>query len=176
METLKIDNLFARRSIRDFAERLLRKDQIQTLLRAAMAAPSAGDFKPWHFIIVMDEARRTALAKAHGHADMLIKAPVGFIVCGEPTLSFPDQPAISDYWIQDAAAATENLLLAAVGLGLGAVWCGVFPVAERVQSFRRILEIPERVIPFSLVPVGYPAERKEPRTQYDENRVHTNSW
>jgi len=125
METLRIENLFARRSIRNFKDRPLDKKQISTLLKAAMAAPSAGDFKPWHFIVVTDEAKRAALAQAHQHADMLLKAPVGFVACGEPALSFPDQPGFSDYWVQDVSAATENLLLGAVGLGPGCrlVWC-----------------------------------------------------
>jgi len=173
VEQLTIPNLFARRSIRRFTSEPVTPDQVTMLLKAAMAAPSAGNRKPWHFVVVTDAATRAALAQAHPYADMLLEAPLGIIPCGEPGLSFPDRP---DYWIQDLSAATENLLLAAVGLGLGAVWCGVFPVQERVEAFRRILGIPDRIIPFALVPVGHPAEKKEPRTQYDSSRVHTNKW
>lgn len=173
MDELKIPNLFARRSIRSFTSDPVSQEQVDMLLKAAMAAPSAGNRKPWHFVVVTDPVARTALTKAHPYADMLLEAPLGIVPCGEPGLSFPDRP---DYWIQDLSAATENLLLAAVGLGLGAVWCGVFPIQERVEAFRRVLGVPERVIPFALVPVGHPAEAKEPRTQYDSKRVHTNRW
>ena len=173
METLRIENLFARRSIRSYTDQKVDPQQVTMLLKAAMAAPSAGNRKPWHFVVVTDEAKRQELAQAHPYADMLLEASVAFVVCGEPALSFPDRP---EYWIQDCAAATESLLLGAVGLGLGAVWCGVYPVPERVEAFRRILGVPERVVPFALVPVGYPAEAKEPRTQYDARRVHNNHW
>lgn len=173
MDELKIPNLFARRSIREFTNEPVTAEQVTMLLKAAMAAPSAGNRKPWHFVVVTDPAMKAALTQAHPYADMLLQAPVGIVVCGEPGLSFPDRP---DYWIQDVSAATENLLLAAVGLGLGAVWCGVFPIQERVEAFRHVLGIPERVIPFALVPVGHPGEEKKPRTQYDARRVHTNKW
>ena len=173
MDVLKIDNLFARRSIRAFTGQPVTPEQVTMLLKAAMAAPSAGNRKPRHFIVVTDPKVKQALTEVHPYADMLLEAPVGIVVCGEPSLSFPDRP---DFWIQDVSAATENLLLAAVGLGLGAVWCGVYPIQERVEGFRRILGAPERVVPFALVPVGHPAEKKEPRTQYDPLRVHTNRW
>lgn len=173
MDVLKIDNLFARRSIRAYASEPVSPEQLQMLLKAAMAAPSAGNRKPWHFVIVTDQQVKKALTEAHPYADMLLEAPLGIVVCGDPMLSFPDRP---DYWIQDVSAATENLLLAATGLGLGAVWCGVFPIKERVEGFRRVLGAPDHVMPFALVPVGHPAERRPPRTQYDAQRVHTNRW
>ena len=173
MESLRIDNLFARRSIRRFTDQPVSEEQIETLLKAAMAAPSAGNRKPWHFVVVTDQATREALAAAHPHAAMLPGAPLCIVPCGEPGLSFADQPG---YWIQDVAAATENMLLAAVGLGLGAVWCGVHPVDDRVKATRRILGIPEGVVPFAYVVIGNPAESKEPRTQYDAARVHRGRW
>ncbi len=173
VEVLKIDNLFSRRSIRSYTEEPVADEQLQMLLKAAMAAPSAGNRKPWHFVVVKEEQVKKALMEVHPYADMLLEAPFGIVVCGDPTLSFPDRP---DYWIQDVSAATENLLLAATGLKLGAVWCGVFPVTERVDGFRRILGAPAHVVPFALVCVGHPAERKHARTQYDPARIHSNHW
>jgi nitroreductase len=173
MDVLKIDNLFARRSIRSFTDQPVSPEQVALLLKAAMAAPTAGNRKPWHFVVVTDADRRAALSQAHPYAEMLLEAPVGIVPCGEPALSIPGE---NDYWIEDLSAATENILLAAVGLGLAAVWCGVYPVQDRVEAFRRVLGVPERVVPFALIPVGYPAEVKEPRTQYDERRVHRNRW
>jgi nitroreductase len=173
MDALKIENLFARRSIRAFTAEPLRPREVETLLRAAMAAPSAGNRRPWHFVVVTDAGVRQALADAHPHAAMITQAPVGIVACGEPALSFPGRP---EYWVQDLAAATENILLAATGMGLGSVWCGVHPVPERVEAIRRILGIPDGVTPFALISVGHPAEQKEPRTQYDPERVHRERW
>jgi len=173
MPVLKIDNLFARRSIRRFTDQPVDAEQIDMLLKAAMAAPSAANKKPWHFIVVTDAALRATLAEAHPYARMATQSPVCIVPCGEPRLSIAGQ---SDFWVQDLSAATENILLAATGLGLGAVWCGVYPSEERVAAVRRILGIPERVVPFALIPVGHPAEQKEPRTQYDGNRVHKERW
>ena len=173
MDVLEIGNLFARRSIRKFSSASLDPVQVEMLLKAAMAAPSAGNRKPWHFIVVTDALAREALAQAHPYAKMLTESPLALVPCGEPSLSFPDRP---EYWVQDLSAATENTLLAATGLGLGAVWCGVYPAPERVEEVRRILGIPEHVIPFALIAIGHPAEQKEPRTQYDPQRVHWNRW
>ncbi|MBM3188713.1 MAG: nitroreductase family protein, partial [Chloroflexi bacterium] len=87
----------------------------------------------------------------------------------------PD-PSVPGYWVQDLSAATENILLAATGLGLGSVWCGVYPREARVKAVRDILGIPEDIVPFAYVAVGHPAEHKEPRTQYDASRVHRERW
>jgi nitroreductase len=173
MDVLTIDNLFARRSIRAFTPEPLVTTQVEMLLKAAMAAPSAGNRKPWHFVAVTDAGVRDALAQAHPHAAMVAQAPLALVPCGDPSLSIAGLP---DYWVQDLAAATENVLLAATGLGLGSVWCGVHPVPERVEGVRRVLGIPGHVTPFALIAVGHPAEHKEPRTQYDPERVHENRW
>jgi nitroreductase len=173
MDVLKIENLFARRSIRTFTADAVDPAQVEMLLKAAMAAPSAANRKPWHFIVVTDARVRETLAQAHPHARMLTESPVALVPCGEPSMSIPGR---QDYWIQDLAAATENILLASTGLGLGSVWCGVYPVQERVEAVRRILCVPEHVIPFALIAIGHPAEQKEPRTQYDARRIHRDRW
>ncbi|MHB1296023.1 MAG: nitroreductase family protein [Anaerolineae bacterium] len=173
METLSIDNLFARRSIRRFTAEPVTPEQVTMLLKAAMAAPSAVNRKPWHFIAVTERALLERLAERHPHAAMLHEAPLCIVPCGDAGLGVPNRP---EYWVQDLAAATENILLAAVGLGLGAVWCGVHPVPDRVAAAREVLGIPASVTPFAYVAVGHAAESKEPRTQYDPERIHTNGW
>jgi nitroreductase len=173
MDVLKIDNLFARRSIRAFTAEPVTPAQVGMLLKAAMAAPSAANRKPWHFVAVTDAGVLTKLAEAHPYAQMVLQSPLAIVPCGEPALSIPER---QDYWIQDLAAATENILLAATGMGLGAVWCGVHPVPERVRDLRDILGIPEGVVPFALIAVGHPAEAREPRTQFDPGRVHRDRW
>ena len=161
--------IFARRSIRKYTAELVSEKDVRTMLEAAMAAPSASNRKPWHFIVVTDREILDNLAKAHPYGKMLLEAPLCIVVCGDKTIS-------SSYWVQDCSAATENLLLAATALGLGAVWLGVHPRGERVNPIRKVLNIPENIVPLNLISIGHPAEEKEPRTQYDELRVHREHW
>lgn len=163
-----IQTIFARRSIRKYTDEPVSEVDVKTLLEAAMAAPSASNLKPWHFVVVTERQTLDNLAKAHPHGKMLFEAPSCIAVCGAP--------ATSRYWVQDCSAATENLLLAATALGLGAVWLGVYPREERVVAVRRILGLPETITPLNLISIGHAAEEKEPRTQYDEARVHRERW
>ena len=168
-EILRIDNLFARRSIRKYTGAPVSEDQITMLLKAAMAAPSASNLRPWHFIVITDREILNRLADFHPHGKMLTEAAVCICVCGDPAID-------ERYWVQDCAAATENILLAVTGMGLGAVWLGVHPRPERIGPTRDILGIPENVNPLNLIAIGHPAETKEPRTQYDPSRVHRDRW
>jgi len=168
-EVLRIDNLFARRSIRNYTGEPVTAEQVDLLLKAAMAAPSASNLKPWHFVAVTRRAALGQLAEAHPHGKMLAEAALAICVCGEPAIN-------ERMWSQDTAAATENILLAATGLGLGSVWLGVYPREERMEPIRRVLGIPEDIVPFSVVSIGHPAEARPARTQYDETRVHRDAW
>lgn len=163
-----IQTIFARRSIRKYTNEPVSEEDVRILLEAAMAAPSANNSQPWHFVVVTDRKTLNALAEAHPYGKMLFQATLSIAVCGDP--------AASAYWEQDCSAATENLLLAATALGLGAVWLGVHPREDRVAAVRRILNIPDSVVPLCLLSIGHPAERKEPRTQYDEAKVHREQW
>jgi nitroreductase len=164
-----IQTIFARRSIRKYTSEPVSEEHIQTLLEAAMAAPSASNRKPWQFVVVTDRGTLDALAEAHPHGKMLFDAPLSVAVCGDLT-------EMERYWVQDCSAATENLLLAAVALELGAVWLGVYPRDERVAAVRRILALPDHITPLNLIAIGHPAEVKEPRTQFDADRVHREGW
>ena len=163
-----IQTIFTRRSIRRYTADPVGEEDVKTLLEAAMAAPSAGNRQPWHFIVVTDRQTLDALAEVHIYGKMLFEAPLCIAVCGDPSLS--------NHWVQDCSAATENLLLAVAALGLGAVWLGVHPGADRVAAIRKELRIPESFVPLNLISIGHPAEEKEPRTQYDELRVHRGWW
>jgi nitroreductase len=163
-----VQTIFSRRSIRKYTGEPVSEADIQTLLEAAMAAPSASNIKPWHFVFVTQRETLDALADAHPHGKMLAQAPLCIAVCGDPNLS--------RYWEQDCSAATENLLVAAAALGLGAVWLGVHPRDDREGFTRQVLGIPENIVPLNLISIGHPAEDKEPRTQYDEARVHRGGW
>ena len=164
-----IDTIFSRRSIRRYTGEPVSEEDIRTLLEAAMAAPSASNRKPWHFVVVYERETLNRLAEAHKYAKMLNEAPLCISVCG-------DQSVSERFWVQDCSAATENLLLAAAALGLGAVWCGVHPSQDRVKDVSEILGIEAPVVPLNIIAIGHPAEEKEPRTQYDEDRVHRERW
>jgi nitroreductase len=164
----KLGLIFSRRSIRKYTEMPVSSEEIRSLLEAAMAAPSANNSQPWRFVLVRDKEKLRRLAEAHPHGKMLAKAALAIAVCGDP--------AISDWWVVDCAAATENILLAAAGLGLGGVWLGCHGRKEREEEVRRELHIPATIGVLSLVALGHPGEHKEPRTQYDPAKVRSERW
>jgi nitroreductase len=164
----RLEIVFSRRSIRRYSDEPVSEADVTSLLEAGMAAPSASNRKPWHFVTVTDKDKLQALADAHPYGKMLPGAALAVAVCGDP--------GISSWWVQDCTAATENILIAAAGLGLGAVWLGCHGRPEREQAVRDILGIPDQFGVLSLISVGHPGEEKEARTQYDPARVHTNAW
>jgi len=161
--------IYARRSIRAYTEEPVTGEQVELLLKAAMAAPSGSNLQPWHFVVVRKRDLLDRLAKTHQYAGLLRKAPLAIAVCGDTDTS-------ERHWVEDTSAATQNLLLAVTALGLGAVWIGVHPDQERQKHVRDVLDIPGHVNVLCLVAIGHPAEDKEPRTQYDQRRVHYETW
>jgi nitroreductase len=165
------DPVLQRRSIRKYTADAVPDELVTTLLRAAMAAPSAGNQQPWQFVVIRERATLRAVTEFHPYAAMLGHAPLAILVCGDTRLEkWPE------FWPQDCAAATENLLIEAQALGLGAVWLGVYPLVERVDGMRELLGIPTHVTPFALVPVGRPAATKAPGDRFDAGRVHFERW
>lgn len=167
-----LETIFRRRSIRKYSDRPVEAEKLDLLLQAAMAAPSAMNCKPWEFVVVTDPERLEQFRRRLVFGDR--DAPAAILVCGNPRLS--TNPAARLFWEQDCSAATENILIAAAGLGLGTVWVGVHPVKDFVRIARQIAGLPKHVTPLSLVYVGYPAEEKPPRTQYDARRVHREEY
>jgi nitroreductase len=168
---MSLDWINTRRSIRKYTAEPVSEVVVTELLEAAMAAPSAGNQQPWHFIVIRDRGVLNAIPGFHPHAAMALHAPVGILVCGDQT-----QEKHAGYWVQDCAAATENLLLAVTAKGLGAVWCGVYPNTDRVEGFTRLLGIPAHVTPFAFVPIGHPGENKPPARRFNPERVHNDRW
>ena len=164
----RLDIIFSRRSIRAYTGQPLTEADIKSLLEAGMAAPSASNRKPWHFVVVTDPQKLQTLADRHPYGKMLHSAPLAIAVCGDPK--------ISSWWVQDCTAATENILIAAVALGLGGVWLGIHGDAKREHDAQEVLGIPGDVGVLSLLSLGYPGERKPARTQYDQGRVHADAW
>lgn len=166
-----IEAMLTRRSIRKYTAEPVSEEAINGLLEAAMAAPSAGNQQPWHFIVIRDRALLDEIPKVHPYAQMVKEAPVAIVVCGDARST-----KYKEYWPQDCAAATQNLLLAAHACGLGAVWCGVYPNEERMTPLRELLGIPDGVYPFSLIALGHADEKKPSADRYDTSRVHADRW
>lgn len=170
MEALKA--IITRRSIREYTQQVVPGELVQELLAAAMQAPSAGNQQPWHFILVDARDQLRALADVLPYGQSLRTAPLGIAVCADlESARYPE------YWVQDCSAATQNLLLAAHALGLGAVWLGVYPLEERVAGVKQILGLPGQVVPLCLVALGYPRVKPEPPDKrFNEARLHHNNW
>lgn len=163
--------IFTRRSIRKYTDKTVPEDKIEQILRAGMAAPSAGNEQPWQFVVIDDRDTLVEITKIHHHAQMLKEASHAIVVCGDLSLE-----KIKGYWVQDCSAAMQNMLLMAQDLGLGAVWLGVYPIEERVKALKKLLNLPEDVIPMAIMSLGYPAEIKEPVDRYNPARIHRNRW
>jgi len=168
METL--DAIKSRRSIRKFSTQPIKRETIEVLIRAAMQAPSAANEQPWQFIVIDDKRLLHNIPKFSPYAPTQT-ASAAILICGDMNLI-----KIPDYWIQDCSAATQNLLLAAHDLGLGAVWTGVINLPGRTEGFRTMLNLPTTIEPLGLVVLGYPAQFVKPENRYNKERVHYNKW
>jgi nitroreductase len=168
---MRKDPVLERRSIRRYTGKDVDEKDVRKVLEAAMAAPSAGNERPWHFVVLRDRKLLEGVMDVHPYAQMLRQSPVAVLVCGDPSLE-----KYKGFWVQDCAAATENMLIMATQLGLGAVWLGIYPIEERVQGLRLLLGIPQDAVPFALVPLGHPDEAKRPVDRYEDSRVHRDGW
>jgi nitroreductase len=166
-----MEAIHTRRSIRKFQQKLVPDELVKELLSAAMSAPSAGNQQPWHFVVITDQEILGRVPGLNPYAAMAREAPLAILVCAE--LALEKYPG---YWVQDCSAATQNLLLAAHGKGLGAVWTGITPMPDRVEGFKKLCNLPEKVIPLALVVVGYPAQTLKPEDRFRADRVHRNTW
>jgi nitroreductase len=166
-----MNSVMSRRSIRKYTDKKISDETVRELLKAAMAAPSAGNQQPWEFIVLRDKEVMSKIIEVHKYATMLKEAEVAIVVCGDEA-----KEKFKGYWVQDCSAATENILIEAQELGLGGVWLGVYPMEDRVEALKEILNIPSSVTPLSIVSLGYPGESKDPADRYDETRIHFDRW
>jgi nitroreductase len=163
--------IFQRRSIRKFIEKPVDKKIIDLLLKAAMNAPSAGNEQPWEFVVIDDRAILNQIPQFHPYAAMTTQAPVAIVVCADE-----NKFNHGEFWIQDCSAASENILLEITEQGLGGVWVGIYPKEDRVKGLKELLNLPENIIPFSLIPFGYAGEEKKENDRSDKSRIHYNQW
>ena len=168
-----LNNIATRASVRQFTNQPVEKATLETIVRAGMAAPSAVNKQPWAFVVVTERSVLDSLESVHPHAN-LKTATAAIIVCGDMKKAL--EGAAREYWVQDCSAATQNILLAAHALGLGAVWCGVHPSAERVAAVSRVIGLPESVIPLNVITLGYPASQPQPKDKWRPENVHYQRW
>lgn len=169
-----VKDILSRRSVRTFTGEDIPADDLETIVKAGMAAPSAVNIQPWAFIIVTEREIMDKLCASLPYAKMLDKAGAAVIVCGIPE---KDDVFAKDFWIVDCSAASQNILLTAHALGYGAVWTAVHPDSARVSSVRSICKIPDNIIPLNVIPIGIPAEeKKEPMNKYKTENIHRDVW
>lgn len=162
-----MEAIFNRRSVRKYSGEKVEEIKIEKMLRAAMQAPSAGNQQAWEFVVVRDKDMLKKLSEVSPYSKMAANADVVIaVLANEEYMRYPT------YWQQDMGAATENMMLQAVTDGLGSVWIAVAPREDRIVTMREILSLPETVIPFCMVAVGYPDQELKVADKWDENKVH----
>ena len=169
-----LENLYTRKSVRNFTGEPVTKACLLALLKAGIAAPSARNRQPVAFVAVTERPVLDALGEGLPFTKMLFNAGACIVVCGDS--SVPLQEGATDLWHQDAAAATENILLAAEAMELGAVWSALYPYPDRENHVRKMVKLPPSVTPFSIIPVGHPAGKDQPKDKFRPEKIHWETW
>ena len=163
--------IHSRKSVRKYLDKPVTNEQIEVLLRAGMAAPTAGDKRPWSFVVITDPAMLDTLSFSSPWTGMLSEATAAIAVCGDKKAGFG-----SEVWVQDCSAASENILLAAEAIGLGAVWTGIYLNEEPTKYVKRVLELPESVYALNIISIGYPTGVEKPKNKWDPTKIHWGKW
>ncbi len=174
-EEIALEAIMTRSSVRSYTSQKVEQDKVDKLLKAAMAAPTAGNKQPWEFVVITEREILDAIPTIISAAQMAKKSQLAIAICGLPSKSFPG--ALSEYWVQDCSAATENMLIAANAMGLGAVWCGAYPDKDgRVEKLQNLLNLPEGVLPLNVVVIGYPDSPIKVKDKWKPENVHYNRY
>jgi nitroreductase len=166
-----LDGLLSRRSVRTYAGDVIPREKAEELIKYGMYAPSAHNRQPWHFVLVNDKSIFNAILKFQPYTQMLANAQWGIVVCGDEELALTP-----DYWSVDCGAATQNILLAAHGMGYGAVWLGIYPRPERIAALSKLLNLPAHIHAFSIISIGVPAQEAKAPERFHPERIHFNQW
>lgn len=164
-----LETIFNRKSVRKYTERPVEKEKLETLVRAGMTAPSSRDRRPWEFVIVTDRDLLDKMGDGLPLARMLKETKQAIIVCGDTVKS-------ENAWQLDCSAAAQNILLAAESMGLGAVWTAAYPYPERMKIIQDALQLPEHILPLTVIPLGYPTGIEKPKDKYNKKQIHYNGW
>ncbi|KKB50044.1 hypothetical protein HMPREF1212_03204 [Parabacteroides sp. HGS0025] len=164
-----LETIFNRKSVRKYTERPVEKEKLETLVRAGMAAPSSRDRRPWEFVIITDRDLLDKMGDGLPLARMLKETKQAIIVCGDTVKS-------ENAWQLDCSAAAQNILLAAESMGLGAVWTAAYPYPERMKIIQDALQLPEHILPLTVIPLGYPTGIEKPKDKYNKKQIHYNGW
>lgn len=162
-----------RTSIRAYIDKPVEDEKIEKVLKAGMSAPTAGNKQPWNFVVVTDKNILRAVPLKLEYAKPVAAAPLAIVVCGDLNKTFDGEG--QEYWVQDLSAASQNILLASHSLGLGAVWCGVYPISERVNYIKDLLNLPDNIIPLNIIAIGYPNQNPLPKNKWNNNLIHYNN-
>jgi nitroreductase len=166
--------ILSRTSVRSYTEKVVESEKVEQLLRAAMAAPTAVNKQPWAFVVITERVLLDTLSVLLPYGKMLKSAPMAIVVCGDLNKALLE--INQAYWVQDCSAASQNILLAAQSMGLGAVWTGVYPREDRVADVRGVLNIPNNLVPLNVIPVGYPKGDITPKDKWNTENIYYNRW
>lgn len=169
-----INDIMTRTSVRTYTDQPIEPDKINTILHAAMAAPSACNKQPWRFVVIDDKDALANISRDFPTMHMAKTAPAAILLCGDLNSTIEGEGV--DYWIEDVSAAAENLLIAAHALGLGAVWCGIYPLHDRIDHISEMFKLPGHIIPMALICLGYPASTPAPKNKWHPDFIHHNVW
>ncbi len=168
-----LETILTRHSVRHFTGESVSADDLEKILKAGMAAPSAVNAQPWAFIVITKRELLDFLCDRLAYAKMLDKAGAAIVVCGVPG---KDKNFFLKFWTVDCSAATENILLAVHSLGLGAVWTAVYPDEEKINAVREILKIPSEIIPLNVIPIGVPVGDEKAKDKFKKENIHREIW
>ena len=167
------DVIHSRKSVRNFTGEAVSKADLEKILKAGMAAPTAVNMQPWYFVVVTERKQLDALGAGLPYAKMLGKAGAAIIVCAEPKSAFNRS---EQFAVIDASLASENILIAVEAIGLGAVWTAAYPEKDRMEHVRKVLGIPQEIIPLNVIPVGHPTGEDLPKNKYKKEKIHWEKW
>ncbi|MFA5929591.1 MAG: nitroreductase family protein [Candidatus Micrarchaeia archaeon] len=166
-----LEAIMTRKSVREFGYRPMPDDALERILAAGMQAPSARNGQPWHFVVVAQREALMRIPEFSPYTKMVSEASAGILVCGDTK-----NTRSGEYFVQDCAAATENILLAAHALGMGGVWTGIYPDRKKMEGFRKLLGIPAHIAPVAFAVIGFPKKIEAAEPRYDKARVHREKW
>ncbi len=171
-----IDCIMTRASVRSYTDEQINDSLVNKILRAGMAAPTAANQQPWQFIVVNEQNLKDSITAAFEYTKMVEKCSFAVVVCGDMDNLFKGDIPDGGFWVEDCSAASENMLLAAHALGIGGVWCGIYPLKDREQRLRSILNLPPNLTPLNVMAFGYPAQPVAPKDKWIPSKIHYNAF